>query len=198
MIGRLRTLLLLVLLLLVLVSSWAGDAIHRENFDDEDDDDDEDDYDDDDYDDDDDDDEFQYRHETPFSSSFSNEPLELTDHQETLQKTTVDFADTDLTGDAASAARHAVDTMAAQFLAQGRLEDLFANARSPECRALIAQHFAHHVMAIAKEEPLPFVDVQFSNTCEDEQHWDFNNLPKGVHMGVSTVVAMIENGCSCF
>lgn len=40
------------------------------------------------------------------------------------------------------------------------------------------------MMALAKEEPLPFVSIDFNNTCEDEQPWDFNNLPDGVHMGI--------------
>jgi hypothetical protein len=112
---------------------------------------------------------------------------ELTEHELILQDTFVDFSSTDLMGDAGSAANQAVDTLASHFLNEGRLQELFEKTKTPECRALIAEHFGYHVMAIAKEEPLPFVDIQFENTCEDERPFDFDNLPKGVHMGVRSI-----------
>jgi hypothetical protein len=117
---------------------------------------------------------------------------EPTEHDLILQDTLVDFSSKELMGDAGSAAKQAVDAIAFHFFNEGRLEELFHNTKTPECRALIAEHFGYHVMAIAKEEPLPFMDIQFENTCEDQRPYDFDNLPKGVHMGVRTmdIVAM--------
>jgi hypothetical protein len=112
---------------------------------------------------------------------------ELTEHELILQDTLIDFSYKDLMGDAGSAAKQAVDVITSRFLNEGRLLELFHNTKTPECRALIAEHFGYHVMAIAKEEPLPFMDIQFENKCEDQRPYDFDNLPKGVHMGVRTM-----------
>jgi hypothetical protein len=106
-------------------------------------------------------------------------------HQQTLERTLVDFSALSLSGDPSIAAREVIQTLSEEILQQGRLQELFSKATTPECRALIAKHFGYHVMALAKEEPLPFHSTQFTSTCEDEQPWDFNNLPSGVHMGVS-------------
>jgi hypothetical protein len=108
-----------------------------------------------------------------------------TEHQETLEATEVDFSDVDFSGDPATAAAKTVEALSADMLRNGRLEELFQKAKTPECRALIAKHFGYHLKALAVEQPLPFVSTRFESTCEDEQPWDFNNLPQGVHMGVS-------------
>jgi hypothetical protein len=181
-----RTLLLLLLVLLLSLSSWAEDDAEYGNddgqfFDDNDNDDD---------DDDDDDDEYIHHFEDETSTPIS--PAQ-TEHELLLQGTFVDFSSTNLTGDTSSAAKQAVDTLASHFLHEGRLQALFEKTKTPECRALIAEHFGYHVMAIAKEEPLPFVDIRFENTCVDDRPFDFDNLPKGVHMGVRNMDIVPQN-----
>eukprot|EP00980_Cylindrotheca_fusiformis_P031044 scaffold25738_cov127-Cylindrotheca_fusiformis.AAC.4 len=57
-------------------------------------------------------------------------------------------------------------------------------ATSPECRSMIGEHFGYFLKALATEEPLPFTDVKFHNTCEDEEEYDFDNLPPGIHLGI--------------
>ena len=108
-----------------------------------------------------------------------------TEHQKVLRDTHIDFSGANLTGDPATAAAQATKLLEQQILRRGRLKKLFQDAKTPECRAMIAEHFSHFVMALALEEPLPFVEIEFANTCNDEEAWDFNNLPEGVHMGVS-------------
>jgi Core-2/I-Branching enzyme len=107
----------------------------------------------------------------------------LTEHQINLGKTYVDLSGIDLSGDPATAAAHAVEAYSADV--QGRLASLFAKTRTPECRALIAEHFGYHLKALAREEPLPFASIRFNSTCQlDPAHkWDFDNLPDGIHMG---------------
>jgi hypothetical protein len=107
-----------------------------------------------------------------------------TEHQKVLRATRVDYSEVSLTGTETEAAAQVMQVLQQQMLQHGRLKELFSYTKTPECRALIAEHFSHYAMALAMEKPLPFVEVEFSNTCEDEQPWDFNNLPEGVHMGV--------------
>lgn len=107
-----------------------------------------------------------------------------TEFQRNLQRTTVDFSNVDLSGDAAEAAALVVDTMAAEMKRTGRFQGIFEKAKTMECRKLIAQHYGHFVKAIATETPLPFAATKFDSSCEDEHPWDFNNLPEGVHMGI--------------
>lgn len=106
-----------------------------------------------------------------------------TEHQINLGKTHVNFTGIDLSGDPKVAAAYAVEAFSLDI--QGRLAALFEKTKTPECRALIAEHFGYHLKALAKEEPLPFVSTKFNNSCkEDPEHkWDFNNLPPGIHMG---------------
>eukprot|EP00536_Pseudo-nitzschia_multiseries_P007627 jgi/Psemu1/296635/fgenesh1_pm.181_\ len=66
----------------------------------------------------------------------------------------------------------------------GRFVELFEKTKTPECRELIAEHYGYFLKAIATETPLPFASTKFNSSCNDEQPWDFNNLPKGVHMGI--------------
>ena len=107
----------------------------------------------------------------------------LTEHQEHLEKTTVDFTDVDFSGDPSTAAALVVDAITADIKNTGRIEKLFEKATTPECRALIAEHYGYFLKAIATETPLPFASTKFDSSCEDEHPWDFNNLPKGIHMG---------------
>ena len=116
--------------------------------------------------------------ETPLDT-----PPLLTDHQKYMKETTIDFTGIDFTGDASTAAALAVDTMAAEMKNVGRFKELFENAITPECRALISKHFGYFLKAIATETPLPFASTKFESSCEDEHPWDFNNLPKDIHMG---------------
>jgi hypothetical protein len=177
----LMQMMLLLLLVLVLSPSlsWAEDDSeygheNGPNVDDEDEDDDD-----------------EYRHHSEDETSVPS-GQEQTDHELILQDTFVDFSSADLTGDASSAAKNAVDILASHFLSEGRLQELFEKTKTPECRALIAEHFGYHVMAVAKEEPLPFEDIRFENTCEDERPFDFDNLPEGVHMGVSCMDLVLQ------
>ena len=108
----------------------------------------------------------------------------LTEHQEHLQRTTVDFSGVDFSGDASTTAGLVVDTIADEMKRSGRFAGLFEKAQTDQCRALIAEHFGYFLKAIATETPLPFASTKFDSSCEDERPWDFNNLPEGVHMGI--------------
>lgn len=107
----------------------------------------------------------------------------MTEYQEHLQKTTVDYNGVDFSGDASIAAGLVVDTIAEEMKRTGRFAGLFEKAKTNECRALIAKHFGYFFKAIATETPLPFASTKFDSSCEDEHPWDFNNLPEGTHMG---------------
>mmetsp|Transcript_57420 Transcript_57420/g.66319 ORF Transcript_57420/g.66319 Transcript_57420/m.66319 type:complete len:778 (+) Transcript_57420:162-2495(+) len=107
----------------------------------------------------------------------------LTEHQKYLEQTTVNFTDVDLSGDPSIAAALVIDTITADMKETGRFTQLFEKATTPECRALIAEHYGYFMKAIATETPLPFASTKFDSSCEDEQPWDVNNLPKGIHMG---------------
>lgn len=79
-----------------------------------------------------------------------------------------------------SAASIAADLMSSQL--QKRLEKLYANTHTAECRATIAQHLGHFVNALALEVSLPFTDVRFPNKC-GETIYSWDNLPEGMHIG---------------
>jgi hypothetical protein len=117
------------------------------------------------------------------SETETSSPPVLTEYQERLQQTTVDFNGVDFSGDASIAAGLLVDTIAEEMKRTGRFEGLFEKAKTNECRALIAEHFGYFLKAIATETPLPFASTKFDSSCEDEHPWDFNNLPEGTHMG---------------
>ncbi|GKY92373.1 hypothetical protein MPSEU_000208200 [Mayamaea pseudoterrestris] len=83
--------------------------------------------------------------------------------------------------DAHEAARQVINIMTTNF--QERIARLFTKAKTPECRAKIAEHFTYFVNAIGKEQALPFSDVTFPNTCP-EPVYDWDNLPEGMHIGM--------------
>ena len=112
------------------------------------------------------------------------EPPEPTEHQEHLEQTRVDFSKVDFSGDASTVAGIVVDRIAQETKDAKRLEALFGDAKTDECRALIAEHFGYFLKAIATETPLPFASTKFDSSCDDKEPWDFNNLPEGVHMGI--------------
>jgi hypothetical protein len=116
--------------------------------------------------------------EQSFSASIEQE---LTEHQTNVQKTKVDFAQVDFTGEPGDAAGNTIGPLTTDL--QHRISNMYEKASTPECRATIAEHFGYFTKAFALEEPLPFADIQFNNTCEDEVKWDFDNLPEGTHMG---------------
>ena len=120
---------------------------------------------------------------SPSDETFTETPA-LTDHQEHLLRTAVDFSGVDFSGDASTAAGLFVDTIAEDMKKSGRFAGIFEKAQTEECRALIAKHFGYFLKSIATETPLPFASIKFENSCEDEHPWDFNNLPEGVHMGI--------------
>jgi Core-2/I-Branching enzyme len=64
-----------------------------------------------------------------------------------------------------------------------RLAKMYAKAVTPECRMKIAEHFGYFINAIAKEETLPFVDVKFTNECNETVYDDWSSLPKGMNIG---------------
>ena len=65
---------------------------------------------------------------------------------------------------------------------ENRLSELFSKAKTPECRALIAQHYAYFLSAVGKEKPLPFqlFHRDLTNECPREPKYDFLNLPEGI------------------
>lgn len=117
---------------------------------------------------------------TPSTPTEQERPL--TEHRQLQQRTWIDLTHVDLRGDASIAADNAIAALSFDF--HNRLFKLFETATSASCRAKIAEHLGYHVKALDIEEPLPFVDTWFNNTCKDEQPWDFQNLPEGVHMGI--------------
>ena len=106
----------------------------------------------------------------------------VTDHQRHLKETHVDFSQIDLNGSPTDAAWKAVTELTLDL--QQRITTLFEKTKTPECRALIAEHFGYFMKAIATETPLPFTHVKFNNTCQGIEEYDFDNLPEGVHMGI--------------
>jgi hypothetical protein len=107
---------------------------------------------------------------------------EATEYQRHLWSTQVDFSQVDVSGNPADAARNAVSQLTSDL--HPRITSLFEKATTPECRAMIVEHFGYFLKAFATEKPLPFSDTKFSNTCEDEEEYDFDNLPPGIHLGI--------------
>lgn len=86
----------------------------------------------------------------------------------------------DDTADIAAASVVAAGLLSSQL--EQRLEKLYANTNTAECRAKIAQHLGYFVNSLALEEALPFSDVRFPNSCgEPVYSWD--SLPDGMHIG---------------
>jgi hypothetical protein len=63
-----------------------------------------------------------------------------------------------------------------------RLTSLFSKAKTPECRALIGEHYGYFINAIGLEQSMPFADLQLNDTCT-ETKYDTDNLPEGMHIG---------------
>ena len=104
----------------------------------------------------------------------------MSPHQRIQKETYVDFTKDDLAGEPLEAARKVVNRLALNF--ETRLETVFQKAKTPECRTKIAEHLGYFVNAMALEASLPFVDVQFENSCP-EPIYDLDNLPEGMHIG---------------
>ena len=124
----------------------------------------------------------------------------MTEHEKILLRTSVDYRDVDFTtnnNDVGSIAAHVVDAIAEDMLKYGRLQTLFEQTKTGECRQLIAEQYGYFIKSVMKELPLPFANIKYKNTCHDTQYWDFNNLPKGVHMGVRILVAFCCCCCCC-
>ncbi len=62
------------------------------------------------------------------------------------------------------------------------MTELFEKATTPECRALIGEHYGYFINAIGLEQSLPFENSMFQNTCPEEKY-DLDNLPEGMHLG---------------
>lgn len=77
------------------------------------------------------------------------------------------------------AAKYAVQKLT--FAVEERLADIFKKAKTPECRQLIATHYAQFLSAVGRERPMPFEQLpDFVNECPSETKYDFDNLPEGV------------------
>lgn len=90
----------------------------------------------------------------------------MTDFDENL----VDFED------AERAASVAVDAM--QGSLAKRLEGLFRDTETAECRRLIAEHFSYFVGALGEEAAMPYHDHTFTNTCDEENKNDNDTFKK--------------------
>jgi len=66
-------------------------------------------------------------------------------------------------------------------LMQQRMEELFKNTKTAECRALITEHMAKFVNSLALEISHPFQEfgLELTNECPEPVH-HFNKLPKGM------------------
>lgn len=93
--------------------------------------------------------------------------------QTKVDLTSVDFSDQD------EAASNAMGPLVEDM--DRRLFQLFEKTKTPECRRKIAEHYGYFTKAFGLEKPLPFSEIaKFNNTCDDNEPWDFNNLPEGV------------------
>jgi hypothetical protein len=116
----------------------------------------------------------------------------MTEHSKIINTLKIDYSNVDFTNDdETTVAAYTVDAIAEDMLRYGRLETLFGQTKTAECRALIAEHFGYFIKSIATESPLPFANIRYRSTCPDEQYWDFHNLPTGVHMGVSRFIFLM-------
>ena len=68
-------------------------------------------------------------------------------HQRIQEETFLDFSNDNLSGDPAEVAHQVAYRLGATF--ENRLETVFQRAKTPECRATIAEHFGYFVNAIA-------------------------------------------------
>ena len=106
----------------------------------------------------------------------------VTEHQKLLAKTHTELSTIDLDGTPEESANNVITEITTKSL-HNRISSLYENAVTPECRALIGEHFGYFINALAQEESLPFANIKFNNTCENDIEYDFNNLPPGIHMG---------------
>lgn len=105
----------------------------------------------------------------------------LSEHRINQRNTHVSFRDVNLKGDPETVAWNAIAELTTDL--HNRISGLYENAVTKECRALIGEHYGYFLKAIATENPIPFADIKFNNTCIGDKEWDFANLPEGVHMG---------------
>ena len=66
---------------------------------------------------------------------------------------------------------------------RNRLTDIFAKAKTSECRQKIATHLGYFLGALGREEFMPFARTRFTNECP-EPVYDWDNLPEGMHLGM--------------
>jgi Core-2/I-Branching enzyme len=78
------------------------------------------------------------------------------------------------------AARRATNAMSESVSA--RLEVLFRQANSSECRASIAEHLGYFVQSVGGEKSMPFAEWQMESECP-EPSLDWDHLPEGMHIG---------------
>ena len=108
-------------------------------------------------------DEYQYafHYQALDQVSIKVDPLKFNDASE------VDFSEV--------AMEHISSTM------QNRMKRMFLNTKTPECRALITEHMARFVNAIALEVTIPYSEFEYEveNTCPDPIY-NFDDLPNGL------------------
>ena len=125
----------------------------------------------------------------PVASQYDKD-LGMTKHEDLQRTLHIDLHDNNspenvnldlATADARDAARQVLQRIGSSV--QDRLTAMFAKTKTPECRALIGEHFGYYLNAIGKEESLPFAQAKFQNECP-EPVLDFDNLPNGTHLGI--------------
>ena len=72
---------------------------------------------------------------------------------------------------------------------KSKLLSLFENARSTECRELIAEHFGYFMAALGREEDMPFVGWELENTCPD-----FDEMPDYVGINAQNTTEGTSKG----
>jgi Core-2/I-Branching enzyme len=115
------------------------------------------------------------------ATTTSSDDEELTKHQEERLETRVKFELDSIQGDPRTAASYAMEQLTRDLT--HRMTRIFEKTKTPECRAMISEHFGYYLQAMAKEKSLPFTDLKFTSSCEGDVEYDFNNLPEGIHMG---------------
>lgn len=105
------------------------------------------------------------------------------EHQQMQERSYLDFTTNaaDLEGSPEDAAKQVVQQMNVNL--ENRIAQIFEKAKTPECRAKIAEHYSYFVNAIALEHSTPFGEVYFENSCPEEVY-DLDNLPEGMHIGM--------------
>lgn len=103
------------------------------------------------------------------------------DHEYNLWNTRVEFDVDSLSGDPHDAASYAVERLTGDL--KSRLSRIFEKTKTSECRELISEHFGYFIQAFAIEESLPFLEYKFTNQCEGDVEYDFDNLPEGMNLG---------------